>query len=222
MTEIEVKCNYSKLEFKFKKKSIDITPTKNLHLPVGITKAFDSKMAEKASDLSDGPIVVKMKSQTEYCLPQTLRIPFVNGKIHMNVTNTGQGGLCIYRGQNIGVVDFKSACYCHNTRNSIQRCLHDRYIFLNEKESQDYLSLMHETNERAPQKNTRLDIRKTSIYETAKSPRESKYSKVDAKKDPYPSLDAKDQGKHKTDKEILESTIDLSEACITDRQKQAL
>ena len=35
MTEIEGKSNYSKLEFKFKKRSIDITPTKDIHLPVG-------------------------------------------------------------------------------------------------------------------------------------------------------------------------------------------
>ena len=31
-----------------------------------------------------------MKSQREDCLPQMLRVAVVNGKIHMNVTNTGQ------------------------------------------------------------------------------------------------------------------------------------
>ena len=41
MTEIEKKSNYSKLEFKLKKRSIDITPIKDIHLPVGKTTVFD-------------------------------------------------------------------------------------------------------------------------------------------------------------------------------------
>ena len=41
MTEIEGKSNYSKLEFKFKKRSIGIIPTKDIHLPVGKTTPVD-------------------------------------------------------------------------------------------------------------------------------------------------------------------------------------
>ena len=70
--------------------------------------------------------------------------------------------------------------------------------------------------------NIRPDIRKTPIDETEKPPRQSKYSKDVTKKDPYPWLDENDPWRHKTDKEILESTTDLSEACITERQKQTL
>ena len=40
----------------------------------------------------------------------------------MNVTNTGQGELHIYKGQNIGVVDLRSAGHFHITKDSIQRC----------------------------------------------------------------------------------------------------
>ena len=98
-----------------------------------------------------------------------MRVALVNGKIHMNVSTTDQGDLHIYRGQNIGVVDLRSAVYFHITRDSIQRCLHKRFIFLNEEESQDYLSLIHTTNDKTLQ-NTRLDTRKTSIDETEKSP----------------------------------------------------
>ena len=50
-----------------------------------------------------------MKSQREDCLPQTLRVSVMNGKIHMNVQNTGQGDLHLLRGQNIGIVDLRSA-----------------------------------------------------------------------------------------------------------------
>ena len=46
--------------------------------------------------------------------------------------------------------------------------------------------------------------------------------KEGANKDPYPWLDDNDPRRNMTDKEILESTIDLSEACITEKQKQAL
>ena len=221
MTEIEGKSNFSKLEFKFKKRSIGITPSKDIHLPVGKTTAIDCKMVKKPSDLSDGTVVVKMKSQREDCLPQTLRFAVVNGKMHMNVTNAGQGELHLYRNQNIGIVDLRSAGYYHITSDGIQRCLHERFIFLNEKVSQDYLSFIHtsnDSNDKIPQKNTKPDIRKAPINGTLEIPR----CKNDAKKDPYPWLDDNDPRKHMTDKELLESTIDLSEACITEKQKQAL
>ena len=67
-------------------------------------------------------------------------------------------------------------------------------------------------------KNTRLDIRKTPINETVKTPR----CKDKANKDPYPWLDDNDPRRHMTDKELLESITELSEACITEKQKQAL
>ena len=51
MTEIERKSNYSKLEIKYKKRSIDITPTKNIHLTVVKTRAFDCEMVKKPYDL---------------------------------------------------------------------------------------------------------------------------------------------------------------------------
>ena len=51
---------------------------------------------------------------------------------------------------------------------------------------------MHTTNDKTPQKNKRLDIRKTPIDETEKSPIEFKYSKDDTRKDPYPWLDEND------------------------------
>ena len=124
------------MEFRFKKRSIDTSPIKDIHLPIGNAIALDCKMIEKPSDLVDGP-VVKIKSQGEDCLPQTLRVESVNGKIDMNVINTWQGVSCIYKGQNIGVFDVRSASYFHITRDSIQRCLHEIFIFLNKDESQD-------------------------------------------------------------------------------------
>ena len=137
---------------------------------------------------------------------------------NMNVTNTGQGELYLYRGQNIGIVDLRSAGYYHIARDGIQRCLHERFIFLNEKDSQDYLSLIHisnVSNNKIPQNNIRLDIRKTLVHGTVKTPK----CKDDAKNDPYPWLDDNDPRRHMTDKDLLESTIDLPESCITGKQK---
>ena len=59
---------------------------------------------------------------------------------------------------------------------------------------------------------------KTPINLTVKTPR----CKDDANKDPYPWLDDNNPRRNMTDKEILENTIDLPEACITEKQKQAL
>ena len=69
-----------------------------------------------------------MKSQKEDCLPQTLRVALVNGKIHMNVTNTGQGELHLYRGQNIGIVDLRSASYFISLRRTHKdTCMRDSF-----------------------------------------------------------------------------------------------
>ena len=75
MTEIEQKSNYSKLEFKFKKRSIGIIPTKDIDLLVGKTKTIDCEIVRKLPDLSDGTVVVKNEiiegrlstSNTESC-----------------------------------------------------------------------------------------------------------------------------------------------------------
>ena len=113
---------------------------------MGKTTVVDCEMVRTSPGLSDGTVLVKMKSQKEDCLSQTLKVAVVNGKIHMNVTNTGQGKLHLHRGQHIGTVDLSSSGYYHITRDGIQRCLHERFIFLNEKNSQDYLSLIHTSN----------------------------------------------------------------------------
>ena len=101
-----------------------------------------------------------------------------------------------------------------------------RDLFASSKKNHKITShTLLKTNDNAPQKNTRLDIRKTPIDETEKSPRESKYSKDNTKNtkdDPYPWLDENGPRRHITDKEILKSTMDLSEACITEMQKQDL
>ena len=89
-------------------------------------------MVRKPPDLSDGTVVVKMKSEREDCLHQILTVAVGNGKILMNITNTAQGELHLLRGQNIGMVDLRIAGYYHITRDSIQICLHERFIFLNE------------------------------------------------------------------------------------------
>ena len=131
--------------------------------------ATDCEVIKKPPDLVDGPVVVKMKYQKEDSLPQTLKVEMVNGKIHMNVTNTGQGELHIYKVQNIGEIDLRLAGSFHITGDSIQRCLPERLIFSNEKETQDYFSLMHISDDKTLQGNTRLDLRKTPIDETEKN-----------------------------------------------------
>ena len=71
MPEIEEKSNYVKLEFTFKKRSIDITPRKDMCLPVGKTTVFYFEMVKRPSNLTDGPVVLKMKPQRDTYSPQT-------------------------------------------------------------------------------------------------------------------------------------------------------
>ena len=121
-------------------------------------------MVKKPPDLSDGLVVVKMKSQRKDCLPQTLRVAVMNGKMHMNVKNAGQGDLHLLRGQNICIVDLRSAGYYHITRDGIQKYLQERFIFLNEKDSQDYFSLTYTTSDITGEEPQRIqDLIKESI-----------------------------------------------------------
>ena len=69
-----------KVGVQIKGRSIDITPTKDIHLPTGTTTAFDLEMVKKSSDLSDGPVVMRMKSQGEDWLPEILKVALVNSK----------------------------------------------------------------------------------------------------------------------------------------------
>ena len=46
MPDIGRKSNNLKLELKFKERSIDITPMKDIYLPVGKTAAFQFEMVE--------------------------------------------------------------------------------------------------------------------------------------------------------------------------------
>ena len=85
MRKGEGKSNYSKIEFKFKKGSIDLIPTKPLHVPAGRSTAFDCKMVKNPPHFIDGPVIEKMKSQREECSPQTLTVELVKGYIHINV-----------------------------------------------------------------------------------------------------------------------------------------
>ena len=112
---------------------------KNIHVQVSKSTAFDCEMVKKHSDLSDDPVIVKMKLKSNDCLPQTLKVKLHNGQIHVNVKNTGQIEVHIYKGKIIEGVDLRPAGYFHITKGGIQRFLLNRFIFLNE--SQDYFSI---------------------------------------------------------------------------------
>ena len=59
----------------------------------------------------------------------------------------------------------------------------------------------HDYNDKTPEKNTRLDIRKTSTNGTVKAAR----LKDNAKKDPYPWLVGNDPRRHMTDIKYLKA-----------------
>ena len=96
-------------------------------------------------------------------------------------------------------------------------CMRDSFSSM-KKNNEITFHLCLQLMTRQHQSNTRLDIRKTSIDVTEKTPR----SKDDTKKDSNPWLDKNDPRRHMTGKEIFESIINMPEACITERQKHTL
>ena len=75
--EVEGKTNYAKMEFRFKKTSLDITSAKNIHVPIEKKLPFDFKMSMKPASCTDGSVMMKMKSTRNDCLLQTLRVEIV-------------------------------------------------------------------------------------------------------------------------------------------------
>ena len=84
-TELEGKSNYAKMEIKFRKRSTDIYPRNNIHVLACKTTAFDCEMSMKHLNLTYGPLFAKMKSKSNECLPQTLRVEMANGKTYLNL-----------------------------------------------------------------------------------------------------------------------------------------
>ena len=107
-----------------------------------------------------------MKTQRDDYPPPTLRVEMVNGKIHINVSNTGKGDLNLYKDQSIGVIDLTSAGYYHITRDSLRRCLQERSNSFSEEKSQDYILHMYTSDDKRPQIDTGMDKRTTPIKET--------------------------------------------------------
>ena len=97
---------------------------KDIHLPAGKTTAFDCQIVKEPPDTVEGPINMKIKSQRDDCT-SNFRGLIGEWQIHMNVKDTCQGELHLYKGQNIEIVDLRSAGCFHITRNSIQRCLQE-------------------------------------------------------------------------------------------------
>ena len=62
----------------------------------------------------------------------------VNGKIHLNVSNTGNEDQFIYKDEISGILDLRSVAYYHINRDNLQRCLHQIFIYLSEQQSQDF------------------------------------------------------------------------------------
>ena len=52
---------------------------------MGITEAFEGQEVKKPPDLTDGPVIMKMKSRRNECLPHTLRVDIVSDKIHVSM-----------------------------------------------------------------------------------------------------------------------------------------
>ena len=67
-----------------------------------------------------------------------------------------------------------------------------------------------------------IDERKPPLNDKQRLQGQSKYSTYGTEKEPYLLLSEKDPSRRMTDKEILDSTIDLSESFIIKKQKQAL
>ena len=109
-------------------------------------------------DFTGGTGVIKMRSENQGFLPQTLKLEVdKRGRGLIRAHNDGNHLWTINRGETMGSIDMRSLGYFHVSRDTIVENLEDQCRFLTEEETCEYFcKLIDDHNELCNVVNTRL------------------------------------------------------------------
>jgi hypothetical protein len=207
MLELEGCLNMRKLRFEFKQRSIPIFPNKTYRIAPGNTTYMNCTLDKVPPGLSDCDAILKLESKRVDGVPQTVKATIKDDGIRIGITNPMETDisptLVIKHDKPIGIVDLRSAGFFHISRESLENTLKDHFMFIRGPDDQKIPG------------NSRL-----SHDDSKHITKEMTEGFLVDKNDPYPWLEADDPRRNMTDREIMESSIDLSESNLTKREKR--
>ena len=218
MYELESGPHFGQLSFNFMQRSIPLIATEDIFVGPNKSKITTFRMESAPADFYTGKGIVKLKTERHDQYMQTLHIQINNRTIEVECTNHSPRTEKISKGSVMGCVDMRSLGYFHIQRDTLQAMVTKDCSFLNEEETVEYFSLLIKDHNKLHNdiQNTRLKNRKDLNM------KDSPDTNIipDKKKDPYPWLEPDDPRRSMTDQEIIEKYVDLSESCLTDKEKK--
>ena len=145
-----------------------------------------------------GQAVIKLLLAPRQSL-QTIKAPIIRNTVCLQISNHSKALIHHDASSVVGLVDVRSLGYFHVGMDQLKRNILKHYRF------RSLQNLNYHFNRMIDFVNTENRSR-TSPMNT----------------DPFPWLDPKDPRRHLTDEQILDNTIDLSNSCLTSREKRRL
>ena len=217
MYELEGGPNFGTLTFHFLMRSIPLKAMKEVTIKPGQAKMYGIQMLALPPDFKGGTGVIKLRSENQGMLPQTLKLEVdKRGRGLIKAHNDSSNIWTINAGETMGSIDMRSLGYFHINRDTLVETLEEQCKVLTEDETCEYFcKLIDDHNDLGEAVNTKLKRRYTS--------KEDKQdSNMATKDDPYPWLEPNDPRRTLTDQEIIERYVNLAEADLTTKEKRTL
>ena len=217
MYELEGGPNFGTLTFHFLMRSIPLKAMKEVTIKPEQAKMYGIQMLAVPPDFKGGTGVIKLRSENQGMLPQTLKLEVdKRGRGLIKAHNDSSNTWTINAGEMMGSIDMRSLGYFHINRDTLVETLEEQCNFLTEDETCEYFcKLIEDHNDLCEAVNTKLKRRYASKEDKPDS-------NMATKDDPYPWLEPNDPRRTLTDQEIIERYVNLAEADLTTKEKRTL
>ena len=124
MAELEGTLEFSSMELKFRKRSLQILPLKSYTVHPGQTKTMHMQIQNVPDSFpSHVAIVCKLKSRNNIQVPNTVITPTNCGEFIMTLQNKTKKPVTYFTNVSIGIADLRSVGYYYRSREQLQRHL---------------------------------------------------------------------------------------------------
>ena len=139
MYELEGGPNFGTLTFYFLMRSIPLKAMKKVTIKPGQAKMYGIQMLAVPPDFKGGTGVIKLRSENQGMLPQTLKLEVdKRGRGLIKAHNDSSNIWTINAGETMGSIDMRSLGYFHINRDTLVETLEEQCKFLTEDETCEY------------------------------------------------------------------------------------
>ena len=205
--ELEADPRFSRLQLEFAERSIDLVPTQDYMAKPNQETQVMFRMVKSPPDLFNGSAILKLITSRKDNLPQTLLVHMINREVTLNLHNKTDEPIYLYKKSRVGCFDMRTAGYFFKSRSDIEDTILDSALYLTEEQTTEYFAKCVE--------NTKLVGRQTNT----ENPEDDTNTYTNGE-DPYPWLDSEDSRKYMTHADVIKKYVDLSESCLSDKEKE--